>query len=286
MDSFFAGVLARLAERFSSEALGAALGALAANALTAALTFGVFYAAWRALDRLLPVFMTRTGMDATARAFARSIAKYTLLAIGLVTAVGELGINTTSLAASLGIAGLTVGFAARDSLSNIISGLFIYWDRPFVIGDLIDVSGHYGRVDRITLRSTRVITPDGRMLAIPNSEALNSIVASYTNFPHLRIDVDVSVGVDEDLARVRDLLLQVVRDDPDFLEDPAPEVAVTALGDYANTVELRAWLDLERKHLAKRARLRETVFDVLAAEEVEMPFETLQLRPVEVRRTA
>ena len=286
MDSFYEGVVARLAERFSSEAVGASLGALAASALTAALTFGVFYAAWRALDRLLPVLMAKTGLDATARAFARSIAKYTLLTIGIVTAVGELGINTTSLAASLGIAGLTVGFAARDSLSNIISGLFIYWDRPFVIGDLIDVSGHYGRVDRITLRSTRVITPDGRMLAIPNSEALNSIVASYTNFPHLRIDVDVSVGVDEDFARVRDLLLQVVRDDPDFLEDPAPEVAVTALGDYANTVELRAWLDLERKHLAKRARLREKVFDVLAAEEVEMPFETLQLRPVEVRRTA
>jgi small conductance mechanosensitive channel len=286
MDSFYEGVVARLAERFSSEAVGASLGALAASALTAALTFGVFYAAWRALDRLLPVLMAKTGLDATARAFARSIAKYTLLTIGIVTAVGELGINTTSLAASLGIAGLTVGFAARDSLSNIISGLFIYWDRPFVIGDLIDVSDHYGRVDRITLRSTRVITPDGRMLAIPNSEALNSIVASYTNFPHLRIDVDVNVGVDEDLSRVRDLLLQVVRDDPDFLEDPAPDVALTALGDYANTVELRAWLDLERKHLAKRARLREKVYDVLDAEEVEMPFETLQLRPVEVRRTA
>lgn len=98
--------------------------------------------------------------------------------------------------------------------------------------------------------------------------------------------MDVNVAVDEDLSRVRELLLGLAEEDPDFLDDPAPEVAVTGLGDYANTVELRAWLDLERKHLVKRARLRERVFEVLRAEGVEMPFETLQLRPVEVRRTA
>lgn len=286
MGPFIESVLARLAERFSSDALGSTLGTLAANALTAGITFGIFYVAWRAADRLLPALLDRTSLDATARAFVRAAAKYTLLTIGFVTAVGELGINTTSLVASLGIAGLTVGFAARDSLSNIISGLFIYWDRPFVIGDLIEVEGHYGRVDRVTLRSTRVVTPDGRMLAIPNSQALNTIVASYTNFPHLRLDVPVSVGVDEDLSRVRDLLLDVVRDDPDFLADPAPEVAVTELGDYANIVEVRGWLNLEREHVAKRARLRERVYRVLKAEGVDMPYETLQLRPLEIRRPA
>ena len=95
--------------------------------------------------------------------------KYTVLTVGVVSALGQVGINTGSLLASLGIAGLTIGFAARDALSNIISGIFIFWDRPFVIGDLIEVNSQYGRVDRITLRSTRVVTVDGRMLAIPNA---------------------------------------------------------------------------------------------------------------------
>jgi small conductance mechanosensitive channel len=82
--------------------------------------------------------------------------------------------------ASLGIAGLTLGFAAKDTLSNVISGLFIFWDRPFVVGDLIEMDGKYGRVEDITLRSTRVVTPDGKMLAIPNSAIVNSSVWSRT----------------------------------------------------------------------------------------------------------
>lgn len=284
MKGYLESILARLSEHFDPDALGATLGRVTADAVTALLVFGAFYACWRLLDRILEPLLRRSALDRTAQAFVRTTFRYGVLVIGAVAAAGELGLETASLVTTLGVAGLTVGFAARDALSNVISGLIIYWDRPFVLGDLIDIGGHYGRVDRITLRSTRVVTRDGRMLAIPNSDVVNSTVASYTNFPHLRLDLEVDVGVEENLARIRRTLLAVVDDDADVLEDPAPRVAVTALGDYNNTVELQVWIDDERSHVQKRYQLRERVYGALVDADVHMPVETIRLEPIEVER--
>lgn len=284
MEGYLESILARLAEHFDPDVLGATLGRMTADVVTALLVFGAFYAFWRLLDRILEPLLRRSALDRTAQAFVRTTFRYGVLVIGAVAAAGELGLETASLVTTLGVAGLTVGFAARDALSNVISGLIIYWDRPLVLGDLIDIDGHYGRVDRITLRSTRVVTRDGRMLAIPNSDVVNSTVASYTNFPHLRLDLEVKVGVEENLAHIRRTLLAVVDDDADVLEDPAPRVAVTALGDYNNTVELQVWIDDERSHVQKRYQLRERVYGALVDAGVQMPFETIRLEPIEVER--
>ncbi len=165
----------------------------------------------------------------------------------------------------------------------MISGIFIFWDRPFVIGDLVEVGGEYGRVDDITMRSTRVVTPDGRMLAVPNSTVVNTTVASYTNFPHLRLDVSFAVAVDENLQKVRDVALAVCRGDDGLMAEPLPQVVVTALNDYNVAMELRVWLADEKKHVAARHALRERLFEALRAASVDMPFETLALAPLEVR---
>ncbi len=286
MIDFLTRVLTRLGTRFDPDLLGAALARISVSLLTSALTLAAFVLAWILLRRPLDGMLRRASVDGTTASFVRAFAKYGLVATGLVAAAGELGVHTASLVASLGVAGLTVGFAARDALSNIISGLLIYWDRPFVIDDLVEVEEHYGRVDRITLRSTRVVTPDGRMLAIPNSDMVNKTVASYTNYPHLRIAVTVGVGVEEDLDRVRRLLRGLVTGDPDFMDDPSPQVVVAELGDYTNTIQLQAWLDDERLHGSKRAELRERVYTTLREAGVDMPFQTIQIRPVEVRTAA
>lgn len=151
-----------------------------------------------------------------------------------------------------------------------------------MIGDLVEVQDNYGRVDRITLRSTRVVTVDGRMLAVPNSTIINTTVASYTNFPHLRIDISVTIGVDEDIDRVRSLLLGVIREDDAYLADPPPRMVVRALNDYNVEVELQAWLKNETDHIARRFALRERVFSTLRDAAVDMPFETLTVRSTEV----
>ncbi|MBU4319179.1 MAG: mechanosensitive ion channel family protein [Proteobacteria bacterium] len=208
-----------------------------------------------------------------------------MFVIGAITALDSAGIKTSALLTSLGIVGLTIGFAARDALSNLISGILIFIDRPFVLGDLVEIDNTYGKVDRITLRSTRVVTSDGRMLAVPNTEIINKTVVSYTNFPNLRLDVGVTVGVRENLEQVRHLLLSLVKDDPAYMTDPAPRVVVTAINDYNVALELQAWLEDERRHVEKRFELREKVFNLLTRAGVELPFETFQLQPIEVKTT-
>ena len=252
--------------------------------LSASLILLVYWGIWRFIRRGLEVFLRRGDLDATIGSLVHSAARLILVSIGIVTALGHLGIDIAGLLTGLGVVGLTIGFAAKDALSNMISGFFILWDRPFTIGDLVEIGDSYGRVDSITLRSTRVVTVDGRMLAIPNTEIINKTVASYTNFPHLRLDIAFTVAVHEDLGAVRRAALSVCEGDESLMPEPAPVVVVTALNDYNVAMQLRVWLRDERTHVAARLALRERLFEALRAAEIDMPFETFALAPIEVRR--
>ncbi len=272
-------------ETFGPEALANLVFAWVPSTLAALATIVIFAALVRVIGTALDRVFDRVRLDATAATFMKSVVRLTIGVIGALTALNQLGVDTTSVLASLGVMGLTIGFAAQNTLSNVISGLFIFWDRPFVIGDLIEVDGEYGRVETITMRSTRLVTVDGRMVAIPNAIIADAKVASYTNFPHLRLDVQVTVGVNEPVGRVREILLGLC-DAEQFLTSPAPQVVVRDLGDYNTLLELRVWLRDETQHMAERFALRERVKDALDAAGVEMPFETLALTPIEVKQTA
>lgn len=277
MERFLQGIVTRLQAVFDPEVIGDGLALLLADLLVGLLIFAGFYLLWRLIGPVAHSLLRRSRVDEMTADFAETMLKYGLLIVGAVQGLGAAGVNTAAVVASLGLAGLTVGFAARDALSNIISGLLIFWDRPFVIGDLVEVGDHYGRVSRITLRSTRVVTVDGRMLAVPNSAIINSTVASYTNFPTLRLDIDVTIDVAEDIDRAREVLLGLVADLETYLDAPAPRVVVTALNDYNVALQLQVWLRDERRHIPERFELRERVFKALTEAGVEMPFETIRV---------
>lgn len=282
MNKLIDGILNRLSDVFNLENIGNLLANWITDITVILVVFGVFYLLWKLVEWISKPVFGRSNLDRTTTVFVRSLIKYGLLTIGLVAALDSSGIKTSAVLASLGIVGLTIGFAARDSLSNIISGLIIYLDRPFVIGDLVEIEGHYGRVDRITLRSTRVVTVDGKMLAVPNIDVINKTVASFTNFPHLRIDVGVTIAVNEDIVKVRNVLLGVIDGDTGYMDDPEPRVVVKELNDYNNLVELQVWIYDEHRHVEHRYRLREKIFKALNEAGVEMPFETIALTPVTV----
>mgnify|MGYP002641145520 CR=1 FL=1 len=275
-------ILIRLQEIFDPAVIGIKIADFALSLVVAVATYAAFYLIWLFVRLLLKIFMQPSKLDETSQAFVKTILKYSILLTGLFNALSTIGFDTAGLLASLGIVGITIGFAAKDAFSNLISGIMIYLDRPFVIGDLVEVGENYGRVDQITLRSTRVITSDGKMLAVPNTEIINTIVTSYTNFPNLRLDVEVTVGVREDIEKVRQILLSILQNDQDYLEKPPARVIVTQLNDYNVAVELQAWIKDERKHVEKRAELREKIFNSLNTAQIEMPFETLQLTPLKV----
>ncbi|PAU92666.1 mechanosensitive ion channel protein MscS [Aliifodinibius salipaludis] len=269
----------KISEIFSPEIIG---DLLAEGIIDIAVMLSVifaFYLLWRGAKLISKPIFEKSNLDETTTIFANSIIKYGILIFGLITALDSIGIKTSAVLASLGIVGLTIGFAARDSLSNIISGVIIYLDRPFVIGDLVEVDGRYGKVDRITLRSTRIVTVDGKMLAVPNVDVVNKTVTSYTNFPHLRLDVPVTVGVNEDLDKARSILLNLLKNNHLYMSEPKPSVVVKELNDYNVLIELRVWIDNERDHIPMRFQLREDIFKAFNKAGIHMPYETLQLAP-------
>jgi len=275
MGALLDNLIARLQEFFDPERLGVLFAEVFINIIIIAIVLILFLLIWEILKRIIMPRVQRN-MDETNAAFAETVLKFFVFSIGILAALSATGIQTGAVLASLGVVGLTIGFALRDTLSNIISGLLIFIDRPFTIGDLIEIDGKYGRVDRISLRTVRVVTPDGKMLAVPNAEVMNKTVTSYTNFPNIRLDIAVTIGVHEDLDRVRSILLSLVRENPDYLSDPAPSVVVTQLNDYNVALELRVWLENERLHVQKKFELREQVFKTLTSNAVDMPFETVQ----------
>ncbi|HKJ37956.1 MAG TPA: mechanosensitive ion channel family protein [Anaerolineales bacterium] len=282
MQVFFESVITRLQEIFDPGDMGEQLADGLTNLVVGLVVFLVFYLFWRISKLIMRRTLRDSTLDETTYSFVETAAKYIVLTIGMVSALDAVGINTGALLASLGIVGVTIGFAARDSLSNFISGIIIFIDRPFVLGDLVEIDDKYGRVSEITLRSTRVVTSDGRMLAVPNTEIVNKTVASYTNFPNLRLDIPLTIAVDEDIEKTRQSLLKLVDDDPEYLNDPEARVIVTALNDYNIAIELQAWLKDERQHVEKRSELREKAFNALTRAGVNMPFETIQLAPMQV----
>ena len=282
MNEFFNNILSELNNIFSPANLGERIVNWSGKLVTGLLVFFVFYILWLILRRVIRSILDKREEDETTQAFIMVALKYSILILGGIEALSATGMDVGALVASLGIAGITIGFAARDAFSNLISGLLIFLDRPFVIGDLVEVGDNYGEVDQITLRSTRIITPDGRMLAVPNSEMINKTVASYTNFPHLRLDMEITIGVTENVERCRQLLLGIVEDDPDYLDHPEPQVLVQSLNDYNILIELRVWIKDERKHVGKRAELREEIFNAFNKAGVDMPYETIQISPLKV----
>lgn len=282
MSEAFNQVWTKLSRVFDPEAVSTLLATGVINFLVFLAVFISFYALWKVLHWTLQPFFKKSSMDETTTVFINSLVKYGLLILGFVTALDSAGVKTSAVLASLGIVGLTIGFAARDSLSNLISGLIIFLDRPFVIGDLVEIDGNYGEVQRITLRSTRIVTVDGKMLAVPNIDVVNKTVTSYTNFPHLRIDLPVTIGINENINKARQLLLGLVKNNPVYMGDPAPRVVVQELNDYNTLIVLKAWIDNEREHIPERDKLREEIYDTLINANIEMPYETIQLAPFQM----
>ncbi|MDE5416895.1 mechanosensitive ion channel family protein [Labilibaculum sp. DW002] len=265
------------------EALRSYFTLLVPKLATASLILLFTWLLWFSLSRVLQKIFKKTSFDLTLQKFLLTVSKITIMTIGIMTALGQVGINIASILASLGVVGLTIGFAARDTLSNIISGLFIFWDRPFVLNDLIEVKGMYGRVENITLRSTRIVTNEGKMLAVPNTTIINEVVASYTNFPHLRIEVEFTVGSNENLTKIRKILKNLVSSNDVYMQSPMCELLVDAINDYNLALIFRVWIDNERDHIRLRNQLIEDIYNTMLANKIEMPLETIQMAPFEVK---
>lgn len=169
------------------------------------------------------------------------IARYSVLVFTLILVLAEFGIQTTSIIAVLGAAGLAIGLALQGTLQNVASGFMLLFIRPFTAGDFIETAAGSGTVEEIGLFMTRMRTSQGVFVAVPNSKVWSDSIVNYSRFPNRRIDLVIGISYDDDIDKARDLILKLANKDKRVLDDPAAVVNVTNLGDSSVDLELRAW---------------------------------------------
>jgi small conductance mechanosensitive channel len=191
--------------------------------------------------RLRHVFLQSGRIDETLAPFLANAVRYAVLAVVLVLVLGQFGVQTASIIAVLGAAGLAIGLALQGTLQNVAAGLMLLFLRPFKVGDYVEAGGGAGTVDEITLFVTEMRTFDGVYLSVPNADIWNSAIKNYSRLPTRRLDVLVGVAYDDDIDRAMEVLEGLLTGDERVLKDPAPQVMVMELADSSVNLNMRCW---------------------------------------------
>lgn len=230
---------------------------------------GRFVARWlkRGLERVLE----RARVERTVASFLANIAYVAMLVLILMTALSAIGVPTTSMFAILGAAGLAVGLALKDSLSNIASGVMLVILRPFRDGDYVLAGGMEGTVEEIRIFQTRLRTVDNRLIFLPNSTITAMPIINFTAKPQRRIDIVVGVGYDDDLKQARSVLLKIAAGNTRVLPQPEPAVQVLQLADSSVNLQLSAWVSTPH-FAAVKSDLTEAVRTELIDNGLHIPY--------------
>ncbi|MBX2830479.1 MAG: mechanosensitive ion channel [Rhodospirillales bacterium] len=181
-------------------------------------------------------------VDATLKPLAASIVRYAILVFVLVAVLSNFGVETTSIIAVLGAAGLAIGLALQGTLSNIAAGVMILILRPLKIDEFIEAGAVSGTVVEITLFTTLLKTPDGVFVSAPNSQIWNSSIKNYSRNPTRRLDIKVGIAYDDDVDAALAFLTKLVAADPRVLKDPEPMSFVATLGESSVDLTARGWV--------------------------------------------
>ena len=186
--------------------------------------------------------MKQNGLDEMLIRLVRTTTYIVLLIVVIFAALEQLGVNTTSALAIFGAAGLAIGLAVQDSLSNFAAGVMIVVFRPFTLKQYIDAAGSSGTVVDVGLFNTTLLTVDNKRIVIPNRLVYNETIVNYSAEDTRRVDLLFGVGYEDDLGKARQLIEAIMADDDRILKDPAPAVVVTELADSSVNIAVRPWV--------------------------------------------
>ncbi|WP_454442691.1 small-conductance mechanosensitive channel MscS [Vibrio bathopelagicus] len=210
-------------------------------------------------------------MDRAVVEFVHGLVRYLLFVIVLIAALGRLGVQTASVVAVIGAAGLAVGLALQGSLSNFAAGVLIVAFRPFKSGDYVEIGGVAGSVDSIQIFQTVLTTPDNKMVVVPNGSVIGSPITNYSRHDTRRIDLMIGVSYNADLQKTKALLTKICESDERVLKEPGVQVGVHTLADSSVNFVVRPWV--------KTAEYWDVYFDLMQAikegldnEGIEIPF--------------
>ena len=212
------------------------------NLITAIVIFIVGRTIARMLSGTARKVMQRQEVDKILESFVSSLLYWALMTIVIIAAIDRLGVQTTSLIAVMGAAGLAVGLALQGSLSNFAAGVLIVLFRPYRVGDFIEAAGVAGVVLHVQILTTVLKTGDNKQIIIPNSEVMSSIITNYSANDTRRVDLTIGVSYDDNLDQVRTTLLDIVKADQRVLTDPECVIAVSELADSSVNFVVRPWV--------------------------------------------
>ena len=180
-------------------------------------------------------------MDKAVVEFVHGLVRYLLFVIVLIAALGRVGVQTASVVAVIGAAGLAVGLALQGSLSNFAAGVLIVAFRPFKSGDYVEIGGVAGSVEAIQIFQTVLKTPDNKMVVVPNSSVIGGAITNYSRHETRRVDLVIGVSYKADLKQTKQVIRETLEKDPRILKDPDMTIGVLALADSSVNFVVRPW---------------------------------------------
>lgn len=249
-------------ELFSTER---ALSLLQAG-LTLIVGFAVARLAARGIGRAL-----QKRVNAQQTMLAKRLSFYGVMSLVVISFLGQLGIDLSVLLGAAGILTIAIGFASQTSASNLVSGLFLMAEQPFVVDDWIQIDDVVGVVLAVDLLSVRIRLFDNTLVRIPNETIIKSRLTNLTRFPIRRADIKVGVAYKEDMGRVRGLLFELADRNPLVLDDPRPQFFFDGYGDSALDLRLCVWTAKENITDVRNA-IRMEIKEVFDREGIEIPF--------------
>jgi small conductance mechanosensitive channel len=193
------------------------------------------------LVKLAKKLMTKAKVDNILVNFIGSIINTVLLLFVVIAALDQLGVDTTSMIALIGAAGLAIGLALQGTLQNLASGVMLIIFRPFKDGDFIEAAGVAGVVEEIGIFSITMRTGDNREIIVPNGEVYGGTITNNSKRETRRVDMVFGIGYDDDLLQAKEIIKKILAEDDRILADPAPTVAVGELGDSSVNFNVRPW---------------------------------------------
>jgi small-conductance mechanosensitive channel len=222
---------------------------------------------------------TETAIDNIVIDLLNKFSGAIVYATAAIIALDVLGVNVMPFIAGAGVMGVAVGFAAKDTLSNLIAGILLIIDRPFEIGDRIEVwsapagSASWGDVIDIGLRATRIKTTDNIVVIIPNNEIMTRDIVNYTIISSsIRVRVNIGIAYDANMVKAKALIIQAAQSADWILAEPAPKVVVRDFGESSVGLQLRVWIKDARKRMDTISYITDTVKTLFDENNIEIPF--------------
>ncbi|GGE49737.1 mechanosensitive ion channel protein [Actibacterium pelagium] len=238
-----------------------------------AIGLGAIWASGFAKKKIEQLGTKHQELDVTLMRFFGSVARYAIIVLAGIFILGRFGIETTSLAALIGAAGLAIGLALQGTLSNVAAGVMLVGFRPFKVGDYIEAGGHAGTVSAITLFTTELTTPDNVQIILPNGDVFGAPITNFSYHDTRRVDFVFGVSYSSDLKLAEDTIRACIKADARAHTDPEPLVKVSNLAGSSVDFTVRVWCD-RTEYWNLKFDLTRAVKEAFDANNIDIPFPT------------